>query len=78
MTTSTTIDLDEALLSRVAHFVPLDNLSALISELLEERVSQLERTETQAAMQTGYLALRVERQALNVDWQIVDGDAWPD
>lgn len=77
MTTRTTIYLDEALLDRVRRFVSSRGLSALVNELLEERVRQLEQAEIEAAMREGYLATNSERRALNADWQILDGEEWP-
>ncbi len=77
MTTRTTIYLDESLLERVRRFVSSRGLSSLVSELLDERVRQLEQAEIEAAMREGYLATRSERQALNADWQALDGEGWP-
>jgi hypothetical protein len=76
MTTETIIYLDEALLKRIERFIPLDGLSALVIQLLEERVQQLERTNIDAAMQEGYLATRSDRRALNADWEAIDGESW--
>ncbi|MER2598879.1 MAG: hypothetical protein ABTQ73_05120 [Caldilineales bacterium] len=77
MTTRTTIYLDETLLQRIRLFVSPRGLSPLISELLDERISQLERAEIEAAMQKGYLATREDRRSLNDDWQITDTAGWP-
>lgn len=77
MTTRTTIYLDESLLERVRRFVSPRGLSSLVSELLDERVRQLEQAELEATMREGYLATRSERQALNADWQVLDGEGWP-
>ena len=77
MTTRTTVYLDETLLDRVRRFVAPRGLSSLISELLDEKVRQLERAEIEAAMREGYLATNSERQELNADWQVVDGEGWP-
>ena len=77
MTTRTTIYLDESLMERVRRFVSPRGLSSLVSELLDERVRQLEQAEIEAAMREGYLATRSERQALNADWQVLDGEGWP-
>jgi hypothetical protein len=76
VTTKTTIYLDEALLQRMAYYVPLHDLSALVSELLEQRVQLLEMTD--ATMREGYFATRRQRRALNADWQTVDGEGWPE
>jgi metal-responsive CopG/Arc/MetJ family transcriptional regulator len=78
MATRTTVYLDESLLEQVRRFVPSRGLSSLVSELLSERVRQLEQAEMEAAMREGYLATRNERQALNTDWQALDGPGgWP-
>lgn len=76
MTTETIIDVDEALLKRLERFVPAEGLSALVAQLLEERVQQLERAAVDAAMQEGYLATRSDRRALNTDWEAIDGESW--
>ena len=77
MTIRTTIYLDERLLERVQRFVAPCDLSRLVSELLDERVRQLEQVEIETAMRNGYLATNNERRDLNADWQIVDGEGWP-
>ena len=77
MTIRTTIYLDEKLLERVRRFVAPRDLSRLVSELLDERVRQLEQVEIETAMRNGYLATNSERQDLNADWQVVDGEGWP-
>ena len=77
MSTRTTIYLDEAVLSRIRQYIPSRGLSQLINDLLQERIAQFERTEIEAQMHEGYVATRQERQALNNDWQIVDGEGWP-
>ena len=77
MTTRTTIDLDESLLPHVRRFVPPRGLSKFVNQLLVERVDELEQAEIEAQMREGYLATRQERQELNEEWQIVDGEGWP-
>ena len=77
MMTRTTIYLDEMILARVRHFVPPRRLSQFVNELLQERIAQLEQAEIEAQMREGYLATRQERQELNQEWQIVDGEGWP-
>ena len=77
MTTRTTIYLDEKLLERVRRFVAPGGLSRLVSELLDERVRQLEQVEIETTMRNGYLATNSERRELNADWQVVDGQGWP-
>ena len=70
--------MDDELLQRLQRFVQLDDLSQLASELLEERVRQLEQAKTNTAMRDGYLATRRYRQVLQLDWQVVDGEGWPE
>jgi hypothetical protein len=77
MPTRTTIYLDESLLTRIRRYVPARGLSQFISELLAERIVELEHAEIEAQMREGYLATRQERQVLNQDWQVVDGEGWP-
>ena len=77
MTIRTTIYLDEKLLERVRRFVAPGGLSRLVSELLDERVRQLEQVEIETTMRNGYLATNSERRELNADWQVVDGEGWP-
>ena len=77
MSTRTTIYLDDSLLARVRRFVPPRGLSKFINELLSKQVTQLEQAEIEAQMREGYLATRQEREELNRDWQIVDGERWP-
>jgi hypothetical protein len=77
MPTRTTIYLDESLVTRARRFVPARGLSQLLNDLLAERLAQLEKAEIEAQMREGYIATRQERQELNADWQIVDGEGWP-
>jgi len=77
MTTRTTIYLDESLLERIRHYVPTRGLSQFVNELLAEKIAQFEQTEIEAQMREGYLATRLDRQELNQDWGIVDGESWP-
>lgn len=77
MTTRTTLYLDKTVLERVRRFVPPRGLSALVNALLEEKAQEWERAEIEAAMKEGYLAARQERQALNAEWQALDGEGWP-
>ncbi|MFN8491086.1 MAG: hypothetical protein U0350_26055 [Caldilineaceae bacterium] len=77
MMTRTTIYLDESLLARIRRYVPQRGLSQLVNELLVERITQLEQAELEAQMREGYIATRQERQEINADWQVVDGEGWP-
>ncbi len=77
MPTRTTVYLDEALVRRARRLVPARGLSQLVNDLLAERVAELEQAELEAQMREGYIATRQDRQELNADWQIIDGDRWP-
>ena len=77
MPTRTTIYLDETLVTRARRFVLARGLSQLLNDLLAERLAQLEQSEIEAQMREGYIATRQERQDLNADWQVVDGEGWP-
>lgn len=77
MNTRTTIYLDEVVLSRIRRYVPSRGLSQFVNALLQEQIAQFEQAEIEAQMREGYLATRQERQALNNDWQVVDGEGWP-
>jgi metal-responsive CopG/Arc/MetJ family transcriptional regulator len=77
MTMRTTVYLDEELLERARKFVPSRGLSQMLNDLLEARIVELERAALEAEMREGYIATRAEREQLNEDWQIVDGEGWP-
>jgi hypothetical protein len=77
MPTRTTVYLDEALVVRARRLVPARGLSQLVNDLLAERVAELEQAELEAQMREGYIATRQDRQELNADWQIIDGEGWP-
>ena len=77
MPTRTTVYLDEALVIRARRLVPARGLSQLINDLLAERVAELEQAELEAQMREGYITTRRDRQELNADWQIIDGEGWP-
>lgn len=77
MPTRTTIYLDEALVIRARRLVPARGLSQLVNELLAERIAELEQAELEVQMREGYIATRQDRQELNADWQITDGEGWP-
>ena len=77
MPTRTTVYLDEALVIRARRLIPARGLSQLVNDLLAERIGQLEQAEIEAQMREGYIATRQDRQALNTDWQVIDGEGWP-
>ncbi len=71
------IYLDEELLARASRFFLPGELSQLVTDLLTERIAELEQAELEAQMREGYLAVKQERQELKADWEIVDGEKWP-
>jgi len=54
-----------------------DGLESMNESLLEQ-VTQLEEADIEAQMREGYLATLQEREELNRDWQILDGEGWPE
>jgi Arc/MetJ family transcription regulator len=78
MSARTTIHLDDQLLARARRFVPARGLSRFINQTLAARIDALEREEIEAAMKAGYLATRPDRKALDEDWQVVEGEGWPE
>ncbi len=77
MATRIPIYLDEELLARASRFFLPDELSQLVTDLLTERIAELEQAELEAQMREGYLAVKQDRQDLKADWEIVDGEKWP-
>jgi len=76
MTLRTTIYLDEAVVHQLRRFIPQRGLSQVVNDLLQQKVTELERAEIEAQMAEGYLAVREERAAFNEDWQRLDGEGW--
>jgi hypothetical protein len=62
---------------RARRLVPARGLSQLVNDLLAERIAELEQAELEAQMREGYLATRQDRQELQADWRIIDGERWP-
>ena len=77
MTLRTTVYLDENVMGQVRRFIPQRGLSQLINDLLQQKVAELEKAEIESQMREGYLASRPDRAALNAEWQIIDGEGWP-
>jgi hypothetical protein len=78
MAVRTTIQLDEALVKRLREMVPPRGLNRFINETLAEKVESLERKRIEELMKEGYLATRDDRDELNVDWEVVDLEGWPE
>ncbi len=46
-------------------------------DLADEPEDKLKR-DLEAQLREGYIATRAERQELNEDWSILDGEGWPE
>jgi hypothetical protein len=77
MAVRTTVRIDEALMVRVRQLTPHRGISKFVNDALAARVDAIEREQLQRDMIEGYIATRDDRDALNLDWQAVDGDGWP-
>jgi hypothetical protein len=55
-----------------------DNFSHLTDEQLQQKTTEPTQAEIEAHMREGYKATRQARADLNEEWQIVDGEGWPD
>lgn len=77
MTKSATIFLADDVAQRIRDLAPPQGLNQLINDLLLEWVVKQEQAAIEARLREGYLAVKGERQELNVDWQVVDGENWP-
>ena len=73
----TTVQIDEMLMERVRRIVPPRGFNQFVNEALASRVDTLERERIEREMIEGYLATREDREELNRDWEIVDGEGWP-
>ena len=74
----TTIQIDDALMERVRRIVPPRGFNQFVNEALAARADAVERERLEREMMEGYIATREDRRALNLDWQIVDGEGWPE
>lgn len=74
----TTIQIDEALMERVRRIVPPRGFNRFVNEALAARAEAVERERLEHEMMEGYIATREDRRALNRDWQVVDGEGWPE
>ena len=77
MSVPMTIQLDQDLLVRLRRFVPPRGLSRFINRAIEDRVRDLERSQFEALMKEGYLAVAEDREEINADWQAIDVEGWP-
>ena len=73
----TTVQIDQALMERVRQLVPPRGFNQFVNEALAARVDAIERERLEREMIEGYLATREDRDALNHDWQVIDGEGWP-
>ena len=77
MAVRTTVQIDEALMARVRPLIPARGFSKFVNEALAGRVDAIEREQLEREMIEGYIATRDDRDALNLDWQAMDGEGWP-
>lgn len=74
----TTVQIDEVLMERVRRIVPPRGFNQFVNEALSARADAIERERLEREMMEGYIATREDRRELNRDWQIVDGEGWPE
>jgi hypothetical protein len=77
MAVRTTVQIDEALMARVRQLVPSRGFNQFVNEALAARADAFEREQIERDMIEGYIATRDDREKLNRDWEIVDGEGWP-
>ena len=77
MAVRTTVQIDETLMARVRQLVPSRGFNQFVNEALAARADAFEREQIERDMIEGYVATRDDREELNRDWEIVDGEAWP-
>jgi hypothetical protein len=77
MSVRITVQIDETLIACVRRLVPDRGISEVVNDALAARVDAIEREQLQRDMIEGYVATRDDRDALNRDWQAVDGEGWP-
>ena len=77
MAVRTTVRIYEALMARVRRLAPTRGFNRFVNEALVVRADAIEPEQLQRDMIEGYIATRNNRDALNRDWQAVDGDGWP-
>ena len=77
MAVRTTVQIDDALMARVRQLVPPRGFNQFVNEALAARAGAIERERIEQDMIEGYMATRDDRDALNRDWEIVDGEGWP-
>jgi len=78
MAVRTTIQIDDELMARVRQIVPPRGFNQFVNEALAARTEAIERERLEHEMAEGYLATRENREELNRDWQVVDGEGWPE
>lgn len=77
MSVRTTVQIDDALMARVRELVPPRGFNQFVNEALAARADAIERERIEREMIEGYLATRVDRDALNGYWEVVDTEGWP-
>ncbi|CAA9254334.1 MAG: hypothetical protein AVDCRST_MAG77-2355 [uncultured Chloroflexi bacterium] len=78
MATRATLYLDDDVLERARRHTGDRGLSRFVSEVLAEKLDALARHQIAESMREGYVATRDDRDALNADWQAIDGERWPE
>jgi Arc/MetJ family transcription regulator len=74
----TTVHIDDELMARVRQIVPSRGFNQFVNEALAARADAIEREHLDREMMEGYLATRDDRAELNRDWEIIDGEGWPE
>jgi hypothetical protein len=74
----TTIQVDDRLMERVRRIVPPRGFNQFVNEALAARADAIERESFEREMMEGYIASREERRELNRDWEVIDGEGWPE
>ena len=77
MSVRTTVQIDDALMARVRRIVPPRGFNQFVNEALAARAEAIERDRLEREMIEGYIATREDREALNRDWEVIDGESWP-
>ena len=78
MSVRTTVQIDDELMARVRQIVPPRGFNQFVNEALAARTEAIERERLEQEMAEGYLATREDREELNRDWEVVDGEGWPE
>jgi len=72
-----TVRIDEALLSRIRRLAPARGFNQFVNEALIAQIDAIERAYIERDMADGHIATRDDRESLNRDWEVLDGEGWP-